>query len=528
MYSMLIVDDEPSILYGLKDIIDWEEYGVEIAGLAGNGMEALKIIDSKKINILLTDIRMPEIDGIELIGHIRRRNPEIRVIILSGYDDFNYVKEAIKLGVENYLLKPLNKNELSSTLLNTVEKIESESYRKIYTGKNKDVFKQNLLYRWVSNNISRRELVERASLIDIDLDYRQFAVATVDILDAPGLIDRNLASHAVINICNEIASEEINTMIYQDLNNNIILLFSGNDLMERKTIILELLQKYTAKINTLLKINVFTTLGTIENDCQSVYKSYFSSKDLQDFSLIYAANSILDYYAVKEAAVSRQKEIDINFRLFGEHLIRKRKDKAFLFIEDLFRQVLSINGLTPKDIQNISIEILFNISSVCKKAAGNKSIPDELGILFSDVTGIKTSRELIDWVKIIIGKAIDYLDLREKNRNPLIDQIIKYIHSNYREAISLKALSSMFNVNTSYLGQLFKTETGELFTNYLNNVRIEKAKKLLTETNLKVYDISSKVGYTNQSLFFRTFKKQTDVSPEEFREIALRHPNNQL
>ena len=521
MYSVLIVDDEPFILHGLESIIEWEEYGLEIEGLATNGIKAQEIISAKKIDILLTDIKMPEMDGLDLIEFIRQKNLNIKVIVLSGYDDFNYVKGAIKLGVENYLLKPVNKEELSLTLLNTIKKIESESYKEIYEIKSKDVFKQNLLYRWVSNNISIRELHERASLIGIDLKSGDFMVVTINTLDALSFQKNNLAGNAVYNICSVAITEDISPMIFYDLNNNIIMLFSDNDIIAKKHSILEFLHRCVKDINDLLKINVFTALGSIEHDYQNVYKSYFSSKDLQEYSLIYAPNSILDYYNNKKSAINKHKNINFDLEVLNEHLIYKRKDKAFLLIEDFFNQIFLIDGITPGDIQNISLEILYNISSSYKKAVRNNSIPRDLEILFSDITKIKTSRELIDWIKMILSKTIDYLAFREENENPLIKHIIKYIDTHYQEAISLKAISSMFNVNTSYLGQLFKNETGELFTNYLNEVRIQKAKEMLIQTNLKVYDISYRVGYVNQSLFFRTFKKLTGISPEEFRERAL-------
>jgi two-component system response regulator YesN len=229
----------------------------------------------------------------------------------------------------------------------------------------------------------------------------------------------------------------------------------------------------------------------------------------------------LDYCNIKKPSINKYKNISIDLEILNEHLVCKRKDKAFQLIEELFNHVLLIDGITPGDIQNISVEILYNISSSYKKAVRNENIPHDLEILFSDVTKIKTSSQLISWIKMILSKTIDYLSFCEENQNPLIKHIIKYIDAHYYNAISLKAISYMFNVNASYLGQLFKNETGELFTNYLNEVRIKKAKEMLVQTNLKIYDISNKVGYVNQSLFFRTFKKLSGVSPEEFRESAL-------
>jgi two-component system response regulator YesN len=361
---------------------------------------------------------MPEMDGLDLIRFIRRKGLNIKVIVLSGYDDFAYVKEAIKLGVENYLLKPINKDELSLTLLNTIDKIESESVKESFEIESKDVFKQNLLYRWVSNNISIRELNERASLIGIDLKLNDFMVVTINTLDALSTQKNSPAGNAVFNICSASLPMDISPSIFYDLNNNIIMLFSHCDIISKKPIILEFLNKCIKAINVILKVNVFTALGSIEHDYQLVYRSYSTSRDLQEYSLIYAPNTILDHCNIKKSSINKYKNIKFDMEVLNEHLMCKRKDKAFLLIEELFNHVLLIDGITPGDIQNISVEILYNISSSYKKAVRNDNIPHDLEILFSDVTRIKTSSQLIDWIKMILSKTIDYLAFCEENQNP--------------------------------------------------------------------------------------------------------------
>ena len=124
MYSVLLVDDEPSVLTGLRYVIDWDEYGVEIAGTASNGTQALELLRELPVDILITDIQMPQMGGLELLQQVRAQNMDLRCIILTGYDDFKYVKKAAQLGIENYLLKPVSPEELSETLLNTITKIE--------------------------------------------------------------------------------------------------------------------------------------------------------------------------------------------------------------------------------------------------------------------------------------------------------------------------------------------------------------------------------------------------------------------
>ena len=518
MYHVLIVDDEPIILHGLQGILEWEEYGLEIAGLAANGVQAREIIGSTPIDILLTDIKMPEMNGLELIDFIRHQDLNIKVIVLSGYDDFNYVKGAIKLGVENYLLKPVNKEELSLTLLNVLDKIEKESRKESYEAKSKDVFRQNLLYRWVSDNISLRDLQERAALIGIRLDYAGYQAATLYLLDNLDSPQRDLTGNAILELCGGARTAEISPLIFSDLDDNVILLFSDDHLDAKRQDILDYLRRCVTRINAELAVNVFAALGTVESDFRNVGKSYLAARNLQEYSLVYPPNSILTDADIRKSAADRPAGIPFDFEILAEHLISRRKDEAISFIKEYYHQLLSTEGITPKDIQNLSVEVLYNLSGFYKKAIRNYDIPPDLEILFSDLNKVKTSQELIDWIALTISKMIDGLAFCDENQNPLIKHIIRHVNNHYQEALSLKTISALHNVNTSYLGQLFKNETGELFTNYLNGVRIQKARELLAQTNLKVYDISNKVGYVNQSLFFRTFKKLTGLSPEEFRE----------
>ena len=179
MYNVLIADDEPAILQGMANIIYWESFDFKIAGFAQCGTEALEIIQKEDIQILITDIKMPYMDGLELIKSIRNDGRNIKCIILSGYDDFQYVKEAAKLGIENYLLKPLSEVELVSTLQSTLQKIQQEHFMQSGVREGLNILKNNILQRWVTNNIDQNELQERATLLNIDLKCSKYLVIII-------------------------------------------------------------------------------------------------------------------------------------------------------------------------------------------------------------------------------------------------------------------------------------------------------------------------------------------------------------
>ena len=169
MYRVFIVDDEPLICKGLRETIEWDSLGLEISGEAHNGAEAMSMIATMHPHILITDIRMPGMDGIALIKSIRENDMAIRIIILSGYSDFVFLKEAIRLGVDGYLLKPIDPDELISNLRNLVTVIEEEMMKssRIYQGM--ELLRTNTLNRLITNEIGRNEFEEKAELLDLQL-----------------------------------------------------------------------------------------------------------------------------------------------------------------------------------------------------------------------------------------------------------------------------------------------------------------------------------------------------------------------
>ena len=176
MYKALVVDDEPIILEGFDNLISWEEFGIEISAKAENGKAALQIVREEEIDLLITDIRMPEMSGLELLKTIRQEGKSIKVIILSGYDDFQYVKEASKYGIENYLLKPIEENELEETLLHLTEKLENEQKQQNRLQESYQLLRSNILYRWITGAIGEEELTMRAEFLDISLEKQWYQV----------------------------------------------------------------------------------------------------------------------------------------------------------------------------------------------------------------------------------------------------------------------------------------------------------------------------------------------------------------
>lgn len=525
MYKVILVDDEPHILEGMNYLINWEEYGIEIVGRAASGIEALQMISQEKyVHLLITDVKMPEMSGLQLIHAVKQSHPHIKCIILSGFDDFQYVKEAVKLGIENYLLKPVNREELSSTLLNITEKIENELYEQIRKNQSFNVLKENILYRIITNEIGKEELLQKAQFLHIDLDCSNYIVGIINIIYSSRekenltIRDKQKLNYAVRNILEEFIGKHQLGTVFSDLSGNLIVLVHHRMYAVDKTAILPVLEQCKSIVSSMLKLDLFITLGSFEQDHEFISKSYDLAKDLQEYQLVYPRNSILFHEDILSLHAQSQQSLTIDYESFNKLLASQKTESLMLFIDQVFEQFKQGAPITPAHVQNITMEMFIQVRNTAKQLAKNNHYPSfEYKALISGFKHLQNADELHSWLKKITLSAVNILADSDERMNPAIKQILYYIHHNYSKDISIKMLSANFNINAAYLGQLFKEETGEILSNFLLKLRMEQAKQLLIHTRLKAGEIALEVGYNEANYFYKAFKKHAGISVSEFR-----------
>ena len=399
MYRVLLVDDEPIICRGLRETIEWDSLGLEISGEAHNGAEALEMICANQPHILITDIRMPGMDGIGLIKAVRELGTPIRIIILSGFSDYAFLKEAIRLSVDGYLLKPIDNDELISNLAGLVNNIEKEMLRTTQLYQGIELLRSNTLNRLVTNAIGRGEFEEKASFLDISLTAERYLCAVCFLENEnggmPGYGEPN-AAFGLQQICSAQVKEGDFTFI--DAKNRVVLLLSGGREDDMVSMAAGMLAHVIKQSQEHFHKPIATSMGVIASTVEDIWKSYQAAAERFD------------------------------------------RDKA---------------------------------------------VPE--------------------------GEQL------EGRWNKAVDRTITYIAANYHAAISLKQVANICEINTSYLGQIFRKATGESFTNYVNRYRIEKAKQLLSNSSMKVYEVAEKVGFTDYHYFLKIYKKVTGNLPTETR-----------
>ncbi|MDT2265525.1 response regulator [Paenibacillus larvae] len=237
MRSVFLVDDEPFILEGLQTIMEWEKLGLKVVGHDSNGEKAFAFLKDHPVDLLITDIRMPKMDGLELIKQMKLIHGKMKFIILSGHHDFNYLKQGMKLGIENYILKPINIEELESTLLKINEKWEEEMSLSYSRQEDRDILRLNILSRWVTNNISQEELNHRSQILRIPLDYDSYTVAVLRLLSDPDEeLEEGHEYYGIVVkaylVSREVVNSQESVICFYDSDYDLVLIFGG----ERKLI----------------------------------------------------------------------------------------------------------------------------------------------------------------------------------------------------------------------------------------------------------------------------------------------------
>ena len=512
MIRILMIDDNQAILKGLTSILKWDEYGVETIYQTTNPEEALEIIRTNKPDILITDIKMPGMDGLALMKSSKHIHPMMRCIVLSGFNDFDLVREALKLGVENYLLKPLNKDELSETVLSAIKRLEKRK-PSLYSSNDFHIFSDNILYRWATNKIDIDELKQRAQIIGINLLDDQYAVAIIALLAAKNQFEPWRSPNKLYSLIAQSETNGFEQIVFFDQDERIIIIFHSSKLIyEDLKAHIDIIMN---KMEERMYCHVFSTIGSIQNLSQNVYRSFYEANALQEYSLVYPPGTLLDQDTVLRIAEENASFSGFNISSFTQYMINKDADAAKQYINTNFASIFNAKGVSPTIIRNLAIEILLSIYKETGLLNDRSIFASKSSFLDILRAGDKTA--LLYTIYTETDYAFAYQREVEMKSNPIIKQVLNYIDKHYSEGLSLKTISGLFHINTSYLGQLFKLETGSLFSDYLNEYRIAIAKDLLQKTHIKVHDIAAHVGFTSPSYFFKMFRKVVGISPTDFR-----------
>lgn len=287
LYRAIIVDDEPFIREGIRKIISWDELGIEIIGCASDGQKALELLEKEPADICITDIRMPHMDGLELMQKCKDDGKNMKYIVLSGYTDFDLVKRAAQIGIENYIVKPVDRLELSQTIVSVVDKLNNELAQQAVVQEGIDILRENLLYRWITGEITPEELEERKEYIGVDLSS-EYVVGILKMAvksEAETSVSelKNMKREALERMRN-FAGKQKELICVPDFGGNLILLF--RDVVKKRNAIDDVIAAMIRYGEYDQKFRCFIALGNIEANKQKIDKSYYAARHvLENYEL---------------------------------------------------------------------------------------------------------------------------------------------------------------------------------------------------------------------------------------------------
>ena len=496
MFNALLVDDEPTVLETLRNTILWNQFGFDEVFTATDGNKALEIMEIHKIDLLITDIRMPHMNGMDLLKQVRSIYPNTHCILLSAYSEFEYAREAITLGVENYLLKPIQTEEIENTIEKAIDNI--------YTNQNnyKVLFRNNILLRWATGNISSDELSERASMLNINIYLSNYCVICIK-KKQPSV---SLSAYQAQCIKALIAEYEIHKL--RDNRGRLIFIVGGQNIQPEK--IADNLQAIA--LNMGIGASIALSIGMVVNNSDSLPLSYQTA-----CNLIEAADMTAPEMIVLTKQNISNHEDDVLAKEIHSILLEQDETKRAEEYKILAHNMLALMDTRDKDsvISTLYHSILRVFLLEFPNVEGiQEQIKSRMQLFTMNLTienFIEAISELLDYTFLLFRYHFEQL-------SPVIQAAINYIHNNYADSISIKEFCNKNKMSTAYLGYLFKKETGMFFNNYLTQFRICCAISLLKNTDNQINEISKQVGFSSTSYFISCFKKQTGLSPIKYRE----------
>ncbi len=502
--KIIIVDDEILIRKGIKHYIDWEQEGFQIVGEASNGMEALEIIERTHPQIVITDIVMPVMDGEELTRAVKSKYPDIEIIILSSFGEFDYVRSTFQSGVVDYILKPkLGSSTLLDALKKAVDKMSTTNSNEI---KQQDRMSVNLV---IDKLISGFEMDYDAELLSRVFPYDCFYLIGV-------VFNGHLPRGELLQIQNHIENQYLSTIaqathfsITLDKNKTGVIL-NVNKGQSKETIdFVKMIAETNKDVGFVLseRFTDFSQIGLIYNEKVSKllqYQFYFPNIPL-----------------LREQNLPREVPNIDAFKMdwFTSECKHRRFHGAFSYLQEYVSVFSKCYTTDIFEFKSFFENIIFHITVILNNMEYDVTeIKNAKYEYFRAINEAHSANETVEQINKFIEQVNKCLH-SEKNQpsNLNMKRILQYIEDHYAEQISLADVADHFHFNSSYLSTYFSTHNKEGFIEYLNKVRIEKASQLLLKHSASISEISGMVGYSDHSYFCKVFKKMNGMSPSKFR-----------
>lgn len=530
MYKVLLVDDEALTREAIGENIPWGKLGFELVASCENGRDAMEVIRQKKPDLVLTDICMPYVDGIELAKYIFENCPDTKTIIISGYDEFEYAKQAVRYQVMEYILKPITPSELTEVLLKAKARLDEARTERTTLKKLKGAYQSNrpllrgrFLNSLLRGDERRENLEEKMKDLDVSLPGSFYNTAIVTGDDLLPFLDRypgvreELAQFSIYNITQELIEQRKLGVVFQNMDASTVVIFHGDnkkELDERTETALTEVQK---TVRELLFIDTTAGVGEDVPDIMKLYQSFEKAKAALELRWLLGGSRIL-----WSEMLDASKSAPIDVPHWAERVLAGVKAGNTEIIEKEVRgfaqELRERRTNRTRSIIYMQNLLLSVINSADLEEEQENEIYKEEKELMNRLYTYERLRDMSTDIIAICGHLSRLLnEQRDSYGKKQAARAQEYIERSYMNSdVTLNSVCTYLAMSTSYFSTMFKTHTGETFIEALTKKRMEKAKQLLENTSKRAYEVAEEVGFSDPHYFSVAFKKATGKTPTEY------------
>ena len=497
---ILVVEDEIRIRKGLTNLIE-KHTEHTVVGQASNGAEGKEMALLYVPDLIITDIRMPVMDGLEMMKQLKELSDDWRFVILSGYSEFEYAKKALQYGADDYLVKPLAPEDVMKLFDTIEERIRKE--RQKSQEKPEKILRNYLIEK---EEISIDEIKKACGFEQEKELYLICAYVGNISKDA-----RNNCIERITDLKNRLKNGKIVFFFTESTRDLIILMERKNSSFIKKELEEKLLKR---KQNDKIWVWTGEAVGSDDN----LRSKYEHIREFYEYALVIDTNQILDQKIINECNVIKQELSPKYKKNIQNYFFKKDKENFKNEINNFLNDMRHMQE-RPGKIKEEYIQMAYFLSGIAKENDSRiYSQVQDLNII-QNIGNSVTQKEIEELFIQITDIFINNMGEHNNISNYVILRAIDYIRNHYQEGISLDAVSESLNITPEYLSTLFNREMGENFTVFLKKFRISHAKRLLKETDKKIYEIAIEVGYSDPKYFNRVFKEEEGISPGDFRAL---------
>ena len=525
-YSVLLVDDEEDVIQIIMKKMDWESMGFQVAGYAHNGVEALEMAEELQPDVVMTDIKMPYMDGLTLSRKLKELYRTVKIIIFSGFDEFEYAKEAIQIEVEEYILKPIDAGNLKEVFGRIREKIDREMDEKRNVDKLREyymdslpILQENFYTSLIDGRIPEDEIGRYLDDYQISLTGPYYVVSILHIstTNIPPNMNTFLLGVSVKKLAEEHMEDEWKSRILMYLGDIVVI--TQLESQEQITEFTDFMDQLCRLAKHVCEATVTAGIGYVSNNLPDIRLSWQGARSAVSYRVIYGNARAINIAEIDpmENADERWEEQEIQkilkkIRMGSREELEEEIDHCIhKFVED---------GTTMQKYQIFIMGLITEIFRFCtNNQLDIEEFYGEKSAVFEKCMQMESPEELERWLLEIGEKLQETVQQeRQATTKSFASKAVEYVQEHYSDRnITIESICKELGVSAAYFSTIFKKETGKTFISFLTDYRMEKAVELLMTTNDKTYIIAEKVGYADPNYFSYAFKKQYSMSPSKYR-----------